>query len=107
MQFNQQVMVHGIKESQGNFEGRAFSSTTFHVEADLKANGAGRSVGRVTTPMKCGDAAEFEKWAHLPATAFPVKCDAIFEMQANGKGGTDLIMASIKPCAPDRGMKAA
>lgn len=107
MQFSQQVMVHGIKESAGTVEGRAFSSTTFHVEADLKANGAGRSLGRVTTPMKCGDAAEFEKWAKIPNLAFPVKCDAEFEIMADGKGGSQLMLTSIKPAAAERVSKAA
>lgn len=107
MQFQQTAIVHGIKESAGTFEGRSFSSTTFHVEADLKSNGAGRSVGRVTTPMKCGDSSEFERWAHLPTSAFPLKCDALFEIQADGKGGTQLTLVSIKPAVQDRPAKAA
>lgn len=96
MQMQQEVIVHGIKESAGSFEGRAFSSTTFHVEADLKSNGAGRSLGKATTPWKCGDAAEFEKWAHLEK-AFPLKALATFEMQSNGKGDSSIVMTSIRP----------
>lgn len=96
MQFQQQVVVHGIKESKGTFEGRAFDSCTFHVEADLKENASGRSLGRVTTPMKCGTSAEFDKWAHLGAS-FPIRANATFEVQATGKGDTALALVGIVP----------
>ena len=46
MQFNQEIIVHGIKESKGSIEGRAYDSTVFHVEADLKANAA--KIGRAS-----------------------------------------------------------
>ena len=98
MQFNQEVIVHGMKASKGTFEGRAFDSTTFHVEADLKANGAGKSLGRVTTPMKFGDSTELDKWEHL-AKHFPIKAQATFEVQANGKGESSLVLVGIKPAA--------
>lgn len=96
MQMQQEVIVHGIKESAGTFEGRAFSSTVFHIEADLKANGSGRSLGKATTPQKCGDASEFEKWAHLEKSV-PIKAMATFEMQANGKGDSSIVMTAIRP----------
>lgn len=96
MQFNQEVIVHGIKESKGSFEGRAFDSTIFHIEADLKENGAGRSLGRATTPMKCGTSQDFDKWAHLEKH-FPIKAVAVFEIQASGKGETSLQMVAIRP----------
>lgn len=96
MQFNQEVIVHGIKASKGTYEGRAFDSTTFHVEADLKANGAGKSLGRVTTPMKFGDSTELDKWEPM-AKHFPVKALATFEVQANGRGESSLVLVGIKP----------
>lgn len=96
MQFTQEVIVHGLKASKGTFEGRGFDSTTFHVEADLKANAAGKSLGRVTTPMKFGDSSELDKWEHL-AKNFPLKAQATFEVQANGKGETNLVLLGIKP----------
>lgn len=98
MRIPMQVVVHGIKESAGTFEGKAFSSTTFHCEVDLKENGAGRSLGRVTRPFKIGDAKEFDKWAHLGAS-FPITADAVFEMEATREDGTKLSLVEIKPAA--------
>ena len=98
MQFKSDVIVHGIKESAGIFEGKEFSSCTFHCEVDLKENGAGRSLGRVTRPFKFPDAKEFDKWAHLGAS-FPIKADAVFEMEAAREDKTTLKLVSIKPVA--------
>lgn len=98
MEFESQVVVHGIKESVGEIEGRAFSSCTFHCEVDLKENSAGRSIGRVTRPFKLGDAKEFDKWAHL-AHSMPIKALATFEMEAAREDGTRLVLKSIKPVA--------
>ena len=96
MQFNATVIVHGVKESVGEYEGRAFSSTAFHCEVDLKENGAGRSIGRVTRPFKMGDAKEFDKWAHL-AGALPIEAEAVFEMSAAKEDKASLVLVSIKP----------
>ncbi|CAN7258540.1 hypothetical protein LJR129_001126 [Acidovorax sp. LjRoot129] len=96
MRFNSQVIVHGVKESSGEFEGKAFSSTTFHCEVDLKENGAGRSIGRVTRPFKIKDAGEFDKWAHLGAS-LPISANAVFEMGAAREDGTTLVLVEIKP----------
>lgn len=101
MQTNAKVVVHAVKESVGTFENRAFSSCTFHCEVDLKENGAGRSIGRVTRPFKLGDATEFDKWAHL-ANSLPVEAEATFEMEAaktdeRGGGGVKLTLVAIKP----------
>jgi hypothetical protein len=101
MKTKAQVTVHAVKESTGVFEGKAFSSCTFHCEVDLKENGAGRSIGRVTRPFKLGDAAEFDKWAHL-GNSLPVVAEAEFQMEAgkqdaNGGGGVKLTLVSIRP----------
>lgn len=96
MQFKSDVIVHGIKESAGTFEGKDFSSCTFHCEVDLKENGAGRSLGRVTRPFKFPDAKEFDKWAHLGAS-FPIKAEATFEMEAAREDKTVLKLVSIRP----------
>ena len=96
MKIPMQVIVHGIKESAGTFEGKPFSSTTFHCEVDLKENGAGRSLGRVTRPFKIGDAKEFDKWAHLGGS-FPITANAIFEMEATRDDGTKLVLREISP----------
>lgn len=96
MQFQAEVIVHAVKESAGEFEGRAFSSTTFHCEVDLKENNAGRSIGRVTRPFKLGDAKEFDKWAHL-GSALPIKAKAVFEMEATREDGAKMSLVSIVP----------
>lgn len=98
MQFNSEVIVHAVKESVGEMEGRAFSSTTFHCEVDLKENGAGRSIGHVTRPFKLGDHKEFDKWAHL-GNSLPIKAKAVFEMSAAKEDKSVLILVSIAPVA--------
>ena len=104
MRIPMQVVLHGIKESFGEMEGRSFSSTTFHCEVDLKENGAGRSLGRVTRPFKIKDAKEFEKWAHLGLT-FPVTVPAVFEVVATRDDKSELGLVEISP--PTRVAKAA
>lgn len=106
MRFNSQVVVHAVKESVGEFEGRAFSSTTFHCEVDLKENGAGRSIGRVTRPFKLGDAKEFDKWAHL-GQSLPIQADAVFEMSAAREDKSTLVLVEIRPVARVGEKKAA
>jgi len=96
MEFNAEVIVHAIKESKGEYEGRAFSSTTFHCEVDLKENGAGRSIGRVTRPFKLGDHLEFDKWAHIKPGQLPAKTKAIFIMEATREDGAKMTLKSIE-----------
>ena len=96
MRFQNEVIVHAVKELVGEFEGRAFSSTTFHCEVDLKENGAGRSIGGVTRPFKFGDAKEFDKWAHL-GKSLPLKAAAVFEVDAAREDGTKLTLVEIRP----------
>jgi len=96
MQFKSEVIVHGVKESQGSIDGRAFSSTTFHCEVDLAENSAGRSIGRATRPFKLGDAKEFDKWAHL-GQSLPLKAIATFEMSAAAQDGTKMVLVDIRP----------
>lgn len=101
MQMNSEVLVHGIKESTGTFEGKAFSSTTFHCEVDMKENGAGRALGHVTRPFKLGDHTEFAKWQHLGPVLNngPIRALATFEMEATREDGTKLVLVAIKPVA--------
>lgn len=103
MQMQSNVVVHAVKESAGEFEGRAFSSTTFHCEVDLKENSAGRSIGRVTRPFKLGDAKEFDKWlpfAHQ-ITQGGIPAVATFDMEAAKEGpggsGVKLTLVAIRP----------
>lgn len=98
MQFKAETILHAVKESAGTFEGKAFSSCTFHMEVDLKENSAGRSIGRVTRPFKMGDATEFGKWEHL-GDKLPLKCEALFEMEASREDKTSLKLVGLRPLA--------
>ncbi len=99
MRIPMQVVVHGIKESVGEMEGRAYNSLTFHCEVDLKENGAGRSLGRVTRPFKIKDAAkDFDKWAHLSGS-FPITANASFEMVATRDDKSELVLCEIVPAS--------
>lgn len=99
MRIPMQVTIHGIKESVGEIEGRAYNSLTFHCEVDLKENGAGRSLGRVTRPFKMKDAAkDFDKWSHL-ANSFPIVASAEFEMVATRDEKSELVLCAIAPAA--------
>jgi hypothetical protein len=101
MKFSNTALCTGIKESKGEFEGKAFSSTTFHLIVDVAENGAGRSLGSVTRPFKFGDATEFDKWAHLskswPLGGVPCSCD--FEVVAGSDNTSKLVLLGIKPAA--------
>lgn len=96
MQMQSEVTVYAVKESSGTFEGRAFSSTTFHCSVDLKENGAGRSIGVVTRPFKLGDHTEFDKWAHLGGS-LPIRAQATFEMSAAKEDKAQLVLVAIRP----------
>jgi hypothetical protein len=96
MQIKASAVLHAVKESKGEFEGRAFSSTTFHLEVELPENGAGRSIGKVTRPFKFGDAGEFDKWAHL-GNGLPLNCDAVFDIAAGKDNETRLVLAGLSP----------
>lgn len=108
MKFTNKGICTAIKESKGEIEGKAFSSTTFHLNVDLAENGAGRSIGTVTRPFKFGDASEFDKWAHLakgwPAGGILVECD--FEVVAAADNKSTLTLLGIRP-APAAQAKAA
>ena len=101
MKFQAEVVVHAVKESKGEYEGRAFSSCTFHCEVDLKENGVGRSIGRVTRPFKFGDSTEFQKWAHLK-DKWPlggILCECEFDVVAGADNSVKLTLLGIKPAS--------
>ncbi len=104
MKFQNTALCTGIKESKGEIEGKAFSSTTFHLIVDVAENSAGRSIGSVSRPFKFGDATEFDKWAHLskswPSGGLPVVCD--FEVVAGADNSSKLMLLGIKPAQPAR-----
>ncbi len=99
MRMKSQNLCTGIKESKGEFEGRAFSSTTFHLIVDVAENSAGRSIGTVSRPFKCGDATEFNKWQHLE-NSWPVggvMCECEFDLVAGSGNDSKLTLVGIKP----------
>jgi len=106
---NQPSVCFGIKESKGEFDGKAFSSTTFYLPADMAGNQSGRAIGVVTTPHKFGDASEFSKWAHLeksfPVGGVPVLCDfdVVAGRDANGKDQAKLMLVGIRPAPGVKG----
>lgn len=106
MKMQSAVVLHAVKESKGQIEGRDFSSTTFHLEVDLKENNAGRSIGRVTRPFKMGDASEFDKWQHL-GNSLPLQCEATFELEASREDGAKLKLVGLTPVDRAKQPKAA
>lgn len=99
MEIKQTMRCFGIKESKGTFEGKEFSSTTFHLEATLAENSAGRSLGIVTRPFKFGNASEFDKWSHIPDKAFPINVEAVLTVNAGADNGVVLKLIDIKPAS--------
>lgn len=109
MKFSNQAILTGIKESSGEFEGRKFSSTTFHLIVDVAQSGSGRSIGQVTRPFKFGEASEFEKWKNW-ADKWPMgglTCDCQFEVVAGADNKSELKLLGIKPAAAAAPAKAA
>nr|WP_296018860.1 hypothetical protein [uncultured Acidovorax sp.] len=101
MRMQSQAVLHGIKSSKGDYEGRAFDSTTFHLSVDMGQSSSGESIGVVTRPFKFGDSTEFQKWAHLknkwPITG--VMCDCEFDVVAGADNTTKLTLLGIRPAA--------
>lgn len=102
MKMQSNVICTAIKESKGEYEGRPFSSTTFHLTVDMAENTSGRSMGVVTRPFKLGDASEYDKWAHLkpswPVTGLP--CVATFEVTAGSDNASKLVLVKLAIAAP-------
>ena len=99
MRFNAQGVLVGIKSSKGEFEGRAFDSTTFHLAVDLPDSQNGESLGQVTRPFKLGSSTEYAKWKHLKK-GWPVggvAVDCVFEMAAGADQSSKLILVDIHP----------
>ena len=109
MKMQSVAVCTGIKESKGDFEGKAFSSTTFHLHVDVAENGSGRSLGVVSRPFKFGDASEFEKWVPLkaawPATGLP--CLATFDVVAGADNSSKLTLLDLRPASQAQEKKAA
>lgn len=101
MKMTSQAVLHGLKQSKGEFEGRAFDSTTFHLSVDIGQSSSGESIGVVTRPFKFGDSTEFQKWAHLK-NKWPLgglMCDCEFDIVAGADNTTKLTLLGIRPVA--------
>ena len=105
---NVQSTLFGAKSSSGDYEGKAFSSTTFYLPADMAQSASSKAIGMVTVPYKCGDHTEIQKWLHLekswPVGGVPVLCD--FEVvqgrDAQGRDSGKLQLLAIRPVAVDK-----
>ena len=96
MRIKSESTLYGIKASKGNFEGRAFDSCTFHLDADLASNTSGEAIGISTRPFKFGGADEFNKWKHL-SQSLPIKVQVEFDVVAAAENKTTLTVVAIKP----------
>ena len=104
-----QSVLMGIKATEGEFEGRKFSSTTFYLPASFGATASGKAIGHVSVPYKMGDASEFDKWKHLekswPPGGVPVMVD--FEItvgrDAQGRDSAKVSLKDIKPLPSGKG----
>lgn len=102
MKMQSQSILFGIKASEGNYEGTAFSSTTFYLPAEFATGGNVKAIGLVTVPYKFGDASEYKKWEHLekafPASGVPVVCDfdVVVGKDANGRDAPKIVLLGIK-----------
>lgn len=98
-----ETVCYGIKQSNTEYEGKKYSSTTFYLPAELSESAAGKTLGSITVPYKCGDATEFEKFAHLQ-NSWPesgLKVIAQFELvsgkDGQGRDAGKLALTSIRP----------
>jgi len=94
-----QSVLHGIKSSKGEYEGRPYDSTTFHLSVDMGQSSNGESIGTVTRPFKLGDSSEFSKWEHLKS-AWPstgILCDCEFDVVAGSDNAVKLTLLAIRP----------
>ena len=101
MKFQSNAVLHGIKSSKGEIEGRGFDSTTFHLSVDIASSQSGDSIGVVTRPFKFGDSTEFQKWAHLK-DKWPlggILCDCEFDVVAGADNSVKLTLLGIKPAS--------
>ena len=99
MKMQSRAVLHGIKSSKGDIDGRPFDSTTFHLSVDIGQSSSGESIGVVTRPFKLGTSEEFQKWAHLknswPSGGVPVDCE--FDVVAGADNTAKLTLLGIKP----------
>ena len=101
MQFSTNAVLVGIQCSKGEYEGRAFDSTTFHIAVDLGEKSTGETIGQVTRPFKLGTSTEFAKWKNFKGKwpAGGVKVDCVFDIVAGAENSSKLTLIDVKPSA--------
>lgn len=101
MRFEAQAVLHGLNSSKGEFEGRPYDSTTFHLAVELPERATGEKMGNVTRPFKLGTSEELQKWKGYkdkwPANGVNVSC--IFEMVAGVGNESKMILVDVRPAA--------
>jgi hypothetical protein len=99
MKFTARITVYGMKASKGQLDnGTAFDSTKLYSLTDLDDR-KGNAKGRASVEYTIGEAAEFDKYKHLP---FPFDADADFEIVTNGKT-QQTIVTGLRPVAAGKG----
>lgn len=101
MKFQARITVYGMKSSKGTMDtGQAYDSTKLYTLVDMDDR-KGRAKGKATAEYNIGDAAEFDKFKHLP---FPFEADAEFEIVTTGSQQRTIV-SSIKPVSvtPSKG----
>jgi hypothetical protein len=109
MKMQSRAVLHGLKSSKGEMEGRPYDSTTFHLSVDLGQSSNGESIGVVTRPFKFGDSTEFQKWSHLKEK-WPlggIVCDCEFDVVAGADNSSKLTLVGIRPAPTAPAAKAA
>jgi len=94
MRFTAECVVHGMKRSKGEFEGKAFDSTKFYIETDLDDR-TGNAKGKATMEYSMGDSGVFSEYEKLP---FPFKAQGTFAQVTTGKV-TKIALEELKPIA--------
>ena len=105
MRMQSESTLFGIKQSKGDYEGRGFDSTTFHLDADIATNGSGEAIGISTRPFKFGKSDEFDKWKHL-GKSLPLRVVCTFDVVAASDNQTKLTLVDIKPMERAQGSAA-
>lgn len=101
MRFTAEAFLTGIQSSKGEYEGRAFDSTTFHLAVDLGEKSTGETIGTVTRPFKLGTSTEFAKWKNMKGKwpAGGIAVDAVFDVAAGADNSSKLTLVDIRPKA--------
>lgn len=91
MNFQSDVVVHGAKASQGDFNGKPFNSCKVYIATEMQAGE--RSTGIATTEYTWGLSTNFESIENL---SYPFKAKATMQVVTNGRD-TRTILIDLVP----------